>query len=415
MSREAVPFLLYVPAFAASRANNAVRVAELIAQHSTNTLPGSFTSTPRKNAREFGGLSGASVGRGGQDVLHVVEVPYSRELAGEKSAGKGSSLRDLGLSARYALSATGRLLLAIKKPSKTARAKWQLLYGLFLVFLLYFSLLFTVLALLAAWNPSWLPDWLPEWAGAEDDKSRTAVAVSGGVVGSVFLWARPRLLRGGRNARYIMQYLSRALDRREVVATLGTCVDSLLEVEENRGAVIHVLGYSFGSIVALDALTLKNSEGYRQRLARVSTLVTVGCPVDFIRMYYPQHFTKRSAPPGDIEWLNLYFPRDVLGSNFRDFGDGVADGDDRSKRFTLDGFTPDENIAVELPERTRSSFLRMDGFTVHGQYWREDGQTSHLDYAMPIWPPVAGQASSTHRRTAAAPYQARHAAADPGR
>ena len=421
MPRETVPFLLYVPGFAASRTNSAVRVAELIADHSTNTLAGTFTSTPRRDAREFGGLSGASVGRGGKDVLHVVQVPYSRELAGEKSGdGKGGSLRELGLAARFALSATGRLLLAVNKKSKTARAKWQLLYGLFLVFLLYASLLLTALAVLVAWNPPWLPDWLPEWFGAEDDKSKTAVAATGGVFGALFLWARPRLLRGGRSARHLMQYLSRALDRREVVATLGTCVDRLLEVEENRGATIHVLGYSFGSIIALDALTLNDSDGYRRRLAHVSTLVTVGCPVDFIRMYYPQYYAKRTAPPADIEWLNLYFPRDVLGSNFRDSGDGVDDADDadeaddRRKVFTLDGFTPDANIAVELPERARSSFLRMDGLSVHSQYWRETGQTSHLDHAMPIWPPVAGDASATHRRVASTPYRARHAAADPG-
>ena len=51
---------------------------------------------------------------------------------------------------------------------------------------------------------------------------------------------------------------------------------------------------------------------------------TVGCPADFLRLLYPDHFKDRlSRLPDGRPWTNVYIPADVLGSNFRLDGNDI--------------------------------------------------------------------------------------------
>lgn len=87
---------------------------------------------------------------------------------------------------------------------------------------------------------------------------------------------------------------------------------------------IHVLGYSFGGIVALDVLCPGEGSATSQRLSRVRSPVTVGCPADFVRLYYPEYFRGRRQMVEVATWTNLFIPADVLGSNFIDSAETMA-------------------------------------------------------------------------------------------
>jgi hypothetical protein len=51
----------------------------------------------------------------------------------------------------------------------------------------------------------------------------------------------------------------------------------------------------------------------------VHTLVTIGCPFDFVRTFWSDYFdeSRDYTDKVPLRWLNVYSPVDVLGSNFR--------------------------------------------------------------------------------------------------
>jgi hypothetical protein len=334
------PFLLYIPGFSTSAHNTAMRIAELIAFNASDQRSGTYLATEKPASMDFGGLSGATIHQEpSQPVLNVVEVPYRHEL----NIGDGSStsgFKGFFNFARYALLATIRLKGAWRRGAKSSEAKRQLLYGLLLVLSLYVSVILIGLALLVAWKPSLFPSWL----ASDRDVVQWSLTAGGVSLAGFFWWVRPRLLQAGRHVRDLMAYVENDRHRREVSATVGRAVDKLLEVEANVGAPIHVLAYSFGSIVILDALCPPETVERHERLALVQSLVTVGCPVDIVRLYYPDYFDQRLHPRLEIPWCNLFIPADVLGSN-------LLDNDDRSQNskalFSIANFKPSKTSPWE--------------------------------------------------------------------
>ena len=135
---------------------------------------------------------------------------------------------------------------------------------------------------------------------------------------------------------------------------------------------VHVLSYSFGSVVALDALFDENPPA--ARLERFGTLVTVGCPFDLIRSYWPRYFADRRARvPEEAKWINVYAPNDVLGSNFRD--------DARDEAATA-GISTGSGAGRIVPENVvhrrvgsgagAVEALLLGGFRAHRTYWDPD-------------------------------------------
>lgn len=113
-----------------------------------------------------------------------------------------------------------------------------------------------------------------------------------------------------------------ALDKRrsDILGQFGALLNHIEEkategVEYRR---THVLSYSFGTIVALDALFPQQSSP-SARFDRIDALVTIGCPFDFIRTYWPQYFQNRKARDQvPRTWINVFARPDVLASDFRD-------------------------------------------------------------------------------------------------
>jgi len=117
-------------------------------------------------------------------------------------------------------------------------------------------------------------------------------------------------------------------------------------------------------------------------LARVHTLVTVGCPYDFVRTYYPRHFSGRKAASARLEWFNVYDPVDILSSTFEDRAH-------RKRRATPAGIGPENAVPTNLeygqPAGEWFEWLMLSGFKRHAQYWEamETGDVNCFDMIVP--------------------------------
>jgi hypothetical protein len=97
---------------------------------------------------------------------------------------------------------------------------------------------------------------------------------------------------------------------------LTDLLECLAEKQEYRH--IHLLAYSFGTLVALDNIFPAGGQP-GARFAKLHTFITIGCPYDLIRLFWPQYFENRyGLPETPPRWLNIYSRMDILASNFRD-------------------------------------------------------------------------------------------------
>jgi len=329
---------------------------------------------------------------GGQDapVLDVYELEYRPTLT--KNYAQQNALRN---SARLFLTlATNfhRLLQAVASPVKGPAAKAQLYFALFILSLLvaYMAVLIVTAVETLRESPqvvSALAAYLPKPAEAGETPPAAApgatavlsllqtLVVAVALVQTIWPGLREGLIKSAVTYISVIDYLSYG-DRREVIAGQ---VSDLLEHVAEKGAYrrIHIVAYSFGSLVALDnVFPLGRKPGERFKL--VHTLVTIGCPFDIVRMFWPNYFQKRQAWPGAPQhWYNLYLPIDVLGSNFRD-GDepgpatkGIElveekDGPERK---------PD-NLAytrgLDRESLSPLAWLALTGLRAHANYWEAE-------------------------------------------
>jgi pimeloyl-ACP methyl ester carboxylesterase len=171
-------------------------------------------------------------------------------------------------------------------------------------------------------------------------------------------------------------YLDQGRSRDNVVGQLNSLLEYIAEKQsEVKYKKVHIIGYSFGSIVAIDAMLPQNEPSDRYRT--VDTLVTIGCPFDFIRTYWPTYFEQRVALDGvPRRWLNIYRAADVLGSNFEDEdksgsterGVGLK-GEPLPKR--------PENMMLGGDGGTdKLAALRLIGFREHSCYWFDEPYAS---------------------------------------
>jgi len=156
---------------------------------------------------------------------------------------------------------------------------------------------------------------------------------------------------------------------------------------------IHLMGFSFGSLIALDTLFPRHPPSLH--LEQIDTLVTIGCPFDLVRTFWPRYFDQRKI--GAIrapEWINIYSRYDVLGSNFRD----DEKEESAEERVTAKAFgmaeTPEKtltpqnliyDLGIEVGRFPLLTVLTLKGFKAHGLYWEGSGKSelSCFDLVMP--------------------------------
>jgi len=162
---------------------------------------------------------------------------------------------------------------------------------------------------------------------------------------------------------------------------IGGKLEALIEHLVERDQVykkIHIIGYSFGSIVAVDNLFGLGRKPI-DRFERIDTLVTIGCPFDIIRTYWPAYFTGRqSGGSAELKWINVYSPIDILSSNFADAGN-----ESRVDESKNEGVGIEVGDKIYKPESIRFSqgssqvlglldILTLTGFKAHTLYWGEE-------------------------------------------
>lgn len=113
----------------------------------------------------------------------------------------------------------------------------------------------------------------------------------------------------------VANYLRLGDKKPAILGQAAALLEHIAEKKEKYGSV-HIVAFSFGSVVSLDLLFPHSRPG--ARLEIVKSLVTIGCPFDMIRTYWPAYFQDRQKKSNAPEqWVNIYAPLDVFGSNFR--------------------------------------------------------------------------------------------------
>ena len=147
-------------------------------------------------------------------------------------------------------------------------------------------------------------------------------------------------------------------------------LDALIEyIEENEeNPTIHLHTYSFGSVIALDALFPIGNEPSANIQNNIKLLVTVGAPYEFINNYYPNFYRKRiNKMSQKIEWINVYSTMDAFASNFRN------DNKVGEAKYGIMGRKEVPiNLNYEIARREKYnlfSFLTLKHITMHQSYW----------------------------------------------
>ncbi len=199
----------------------------------------------------------------------------------------------------------------------------------------------------AASQPS---EWWTRWS--------QRIAVIGAFLLAIWPNIQKQLSRAAVLYLCAVRYLD-AGDGRPVL--VGDVTDILAHVLRKQGGDgkdslyrrVDVIAYSFGSVITLDAL-FPFAGHSSVPCSKVDTLFTIGCPFDVIRTYWANYFDDRH--PDEMpktRWMNVYSPKDILGSNFRN--------DDKPGQ-------PEEDIGIECKPRYASG---TGPTAAEGKEWRD--------------------------------------------
>jgi hypothetical protein len=115
----------------------------------------------------------------------------------------------------------------------------------------------------------------------------------------------------------IDNYTQYSKQRKAIQENLDILMKYILEKEED--SVIHLHTYSFGSIIALDALFPIGNAPCANIQNNVKQLITIGAPYEFINNFYPNFYNDRiDKMTKKIQWINVYSTLDAFASNFRE-------------------------------------------------------------------------------------------------
>lgn len=190
------------------------------------------------------------------------------------------------------------------------------------------------------------------------------------------------------SARYtsLLEYLSFGA-RGHVLE--GQLIAILDHIQKKGYQNIHIIAYSFGSVLALDNICPAGRMP-AERMRSISTLATVGCPYDLIRVFWPEYFTERFVGSKAIEnWINVYSPIDVLGSNFRgdsaiadpEIKDAILSGNNKESlllpRTSLAWATARPMKGLSWPE-----FFALVGLKAHNSYWEQKYESEYTAFSL---------------------------------
>lgn len=374
------PALVYAPGLGSFPENSAAGVADVIAAVLDRRHPGRYTSTiDAKVAAPRGLKVGKSVvDEHGNTLLHVFELDYTAQFRSPANAAGPPPTPGIVRSSLLALRATGMFVGALRRGAKTGMAKLQLGLAFFAICLLVFVAVVAVVAGLVAIGVG-LPRRIEDFF--DGDAASITFATFGVVAVVSWTGVRRWLLATAVTTQRAISYVDND-DRHSdtVTLTVDLAVDGLRDV--GWTGPVHLLGYSFGSLVLFDAMfprpTSHRSAG---AVASVRSLTTIGCPLDAVRLFRPRYADARAARVPTAEWCNVFIATDVFGSNLRN-GDDVSVGSGASVDIAGAGATSIRYLDERL---TWGTVLRMRGFRSHAGYWGGPEEGSCFDALVDRW------------------------------
>lgn len=367
------PCLVYLPSISPRSHNSTTRIAEILAKQLSDG-PGTFSVASLDHACLALGDGKQILDGDGTPVLELFTVDYRKRLPNVVADDVGATVKALVQRLLRQLWYIVRALVLFVGATKRARqerrakgvmARWQLAYGLVAVLALALLAALTVLAILAAWGAIDLPSVSDTWA----DVASVGLTFT---LTWILLRSAPTIRRAATLVQQMLDYAQDEQQAVTVVNVVGEALDALIEGRPDRR--VYLLGYSLGSLVAIDYLCPRTTQLQRMDVRHaeaVKGLITIGSPLDFVRLYIPEYVANRQARIADLDWTNVFIPADVLGSN-------MADDDDNDPPSDTNGVTVAElrpTTTVQFTGETLgwSGIVRRRGFLSHGGYWSTPG------------------------------------------
>ncbi len=323
----------------------------------------------------------------GKDKREFMDI-YAFEYRGSLSATQGaaSPSRQLLSIVLTLITNVGGLLGALRARSQSRVLKVQVFYGagLFGLVALYGAVLAVTLFATVMQTAGRIPAFgalEPTLAGMNGWLSAAQTSIIGITFVGLFTSfnIKELLAKTAPTLASAMAYLSVGEQRTRLNGELLRLLDYLGEQQEVKYRKIHIVAVSFGSIVALDTLFPKETAP-SHKFEQIDTLVTIGCPFDFIRTYWPHYFEARHALDGTPRrWINVFAEYDVFGSNFENRNDKtqhveesgimVQCADGTSK---LRGPKQPDNVRFGQAPMGKPGFwqwVQFVGFRSHSTYW----------------------------------------------
>ena len=156
----------------------------------------------------------------------------------------------------------------------------------------------------------------------------------------------------------------------DIIGKLETLVERISENEAYESIELH--GQGFGSVLILDLIYPYGSTPVLRVQNEIKSIVTIGCPYDFIKAYYPHYFENRKSHKNIKlnKWYNIYSEIDVFSSNFR--YDNKSEPAEVS--VAQNGILP-ENLFFNVvnPKSVRFwSYMLLFGIRIHKMFWGSD-------------------------------------------
>jgi hypothetical protein len=376
----AVPVLIYAGGLANVPENSAAAVADVIAAVIDRRRPGRYASTTNARITAPRGLKvGKTVtDQAGTPVLQVFELDYRPRFQSPRNAAGPPPSPGVVRSSLLALRATFMLLGALRRGAKTAMAKFQLAIALLAVCALIFAAVVAIVAALVSVGVG-VPDAIEDVF--DGDTASATFAVLG--LTTVLAWSAVRrwLLAIAVTVQQTLGYIDNE-DRHSdsVTLTVDIAVDGLRDSGWTGG--IHLLGYSFGSLVVFDAMfPPSHSRRTADAVTAVRSITTIGCPLDAVRLFRPSYAADRDVRVPAAPWCNVFIATDVFGSNLQNGDDSSADGS------SVVGIAGVETTSIRYldDELTWGAVLKMKGFRSHAGYWGGPDEGSCFDILVDQW------------------------------
>jgi hypothetical protein len=379
-STTGVPVLIYAPGLGRSPTNTADNIAEILARSMDIQVGGETygTQTPQGVAAPHGlTLSKTVVDKAKNPVLQVFEFDYRTELNPSASQAAPSVTAGAVRSAALAVWGTATLLRTVGTDAKDRRTRAQLALGFAAAGALILAALVSLYCLLVAVGVN-----LP-WVGSVLDLSANwTFGVT--ALGTTFTWTalRRRILALAASTDRMISFVQ---DENRMASDITRKLDYTLAQLTDNGwtGPVHLFGYSFGSLVVFEAMFPRRSGHVPpEPMARVESLVTVGCPIDLVRLYSPGFLSDRQKRR-DVVWKNVFNAADIFSSNLingKDDTPGVG--------LDIDGVRPESLRYTE--ESIKSYQIFITGRT-HSGYWSDVNGASCLDLVAPLFIPRTSQ------------------------